>query len=321
MIKHFFCILFLTTYLQVKAQDIKMGYLQIGWVQGYTFSDTTFLLTDATNQVNRPYILIDWGVKIDTSWLIQTATLNNGILKKYYGTCTYPGPGWYYINYKDTFRIPNISNMALSNTQSIKLVDSLQVLTFGSPVYTSPVMQNQNLNLTVQGNEVIFQPQFYDPDGDSLSFQLAPCFGTDYYLPNGSSIDGFGNVRFDKDSLGIYAFSILIKEWRKQLNGAYTRIQSSQVDFTMNIAGDVSTAEMNQVSFKIYPNPTSSLLNISDEYNQLQNATINITNYLGQTIFTAPFTKQIDISTFASGMYFLMVQDKGSKRTVKVMKE
>jgi hypothetical protein len=94
------------------------------------------------------------------------------------------------------------------------------------------------------------------------------------------------------------------------------------VSFISGLLNGVSEKNsFNNRQITIYPNPTSSILNLSDEHNQLQNATININNYLGQTIFTAPFTKQIDISTFASGMYFLTVQDKEIKITVKVVKE
>ncbi|MES2760953.1 MAG: T9SS type A sorting domain-containing protein [Bacteroidota bacterium] len=70
-----------------------------------------------------------------------------------------------------------------------------------------------------------------------------------------------------------------------------------------------------------FPNPTNSILNITDETNQLQNATIEMKNPLGQTVFVSPFSNQIDISSLASGMYFLTVQDRGIKKTVKVVKE
>ena len=72
---------------------------------------------------------------------------------------------------------------------------------------------------------------------------------------------------------------------------------------------------------RVYPNPANSIINIVDEFSQLQNATIQIKNYLGQFVFTAPFSNQIDISSLSSGMYFLTVQDKSNKRTVKVVKE
>lgn len=74
-------------------------------------------------------------------------------------------------------------------------------------------------------------------------------------------------------------------------------------------------------SMSVYPNPTTSTINMIDEQNQLQDATIVIKNYLGKIVFTAPFSSHIDISSLSSGMYFLTVQNKSNKRTVKVVKE
>ncbi|HRG00572.1 MAG TPA: T9SS type A sorting domain-containing protein [Bacteroidia bacterium] len=74
-------------------------------------------------------------------------------------------------------------------------------------------------------------------------------------------------------------------------------------------------------NIKIYPNPTTSIINIVDENNQLQNATIEIKDYLGQTVYVAPFSNQINISNLALGMYFLTVQDKENRRTIKAVKE
>ncbi|MES2763069.1 MAG: T9SS type A sorting domain-containing protein [Bacteroidota bacterium] len=86
---------------------------------------------------------------------------------------------------------------------------------------------------------------------------------------------------------------------------------------------EVGINELNtdNIDIQIYPNPANSTLNIIDENNQLQNATIEIKNPLGQTIFNVAFSNQIDISVLAPGIYFLTVQDKEKKRTVKVVKE
>ena len=70
----------------------------------------------------------------------------------------------------------------------------------------------------------------------------------------------------------------------------------------------------------IYPNPTSSILNISDEQNQLQNATIEIKNCLGQLVYTSHFTSQIDLHCISAGIYYLTIQYKEDKRTVRIIR-
>ncbi|MCF8424669.1 MAG: T9SS type A sorting domain-containing protein [Bacteroidia bacterium] len=88
-------------------------------------------------------------------------------------------------------------------------------------------------------------------------------------------------------------------------------------DFTTGIFEN--THHFNSIS--IYPNPTISILNIIDKQNQFQNATIQIKNYLGQVIFTTPFTSQINLQNLSAGMYFLTVKDKDYLKTVKIIKE
>ncbi len=78
---------------------------------------------------------------------------------------------------------------------------------------------------------------------------------------------------------------------------------------------------INDTSFSLFPNPTTSIINIDDENNQLQNATIQIQNYLGQLVFTSSFTSQINLSNLSAGMYFLTIEDKHSKKTIKIIKE
>jgi hypothetical protein len=74
-------------------------------------------------------------------------------------------------------------------------------------------------------------------------------------------------------------------------------------------------------TINIYPNPTTSILNIIDKQNQFQNATIEIKNYLGQVVFTTPFTSQINLQNLSAGMYFLTIQDKSNSKTVKFIKQ
>jgi hypothetical protein len=83
----------------------------------------------------------------------------------------------------------------------------------------------------------------------------------------------------------------------------------------------VGVNELNNNQISVYPNPTASIINILDENNQLQNATIQITDYLGQLVYNSSFTTQINMSDFSSGMYFLIIQDGYYKKTVKVIKE
>lgn len=84
----------------------------------------------------------------------------------------------------------------------------------------------------------------------------------------------------------------------------------------------VSVGEINnQTNIMFYPNPTTSILNIVDENNQFQDATIQIKNNLGQLIFSSPFANQIDLSSLSAGMYFLTIDNIEKRRVIKIIKE
>lgn len=72
----------------------------------------------------------------------------------------------------------------------------------------------------------------------------------------------------------------------------------------------------------VYPNPTNSVLNISDAQNLFENSTIEIVNFLGQNVLFIAFQSQIDISKLESGIYTLKIKDDtGNFFTAKILKQ
>ncbi|MCC7534136.1 MAG: T9SS type A sorting domain-containing protein [Bacteroidia bacterium] len=115
------------------------------------------------------------------------------------------------------------------------------------------------------------------------------------------------------------------------IGGGFSQIDSQNINYIAKWIGGnfVSTCgnaiSVNEIyvydNIKIYPNPTTSIINIVDENNQLQNATIQIKNYLGQLVYTSSYTSQINLSSLSAGMYFLTIQDKDSKKIMKIIKQ
>lgn len=309
----FFVFLFLVGCLSSSSQDLKSGYMQIKWLSGYTYSGAVSLVTDEFINVYRPFIKVNWGVKVDTLFLVSETPVSTGILKKYAGTCTYPGPGTYQIDYMDVFRVAGIRNITQSDNEGFKLSSVLKITTFLGPNH-APAMNNNEMRLSVQGNKALFDPQFQDAENDSLSFQLVSCFATGYRMPSGVSINDHGIVSFSKDSLGLYAFSFMVTEWRKDGNLNYQNIGSSQSDFVMNITTDVFLEEKKLLVTKIYPNPTTSSLHISDKQNDFSNSIIEITNNIGQAVLKMPFNSTIDVSNLPEGCYVITITTQQNQR-------
>ncbi|MBK8368171.1 MAG: T9SS type A sorting domain-containing protein [Bacteroidetes bacterium] len=63
------------------------------------------------------------------------------------------------------------------------------------------------------------------------------------------------------------------------------------------------------------------MLNIVDDQNQLQNSTIEIKNYLGQTVYSNAYTPQINLAELSAGVYFLTLKQGHNYKTIKVIKQ
>jgi uncharacterized delta-60 repeat protein len=87
--------------------------------------------------------------------------------------------------------------------------------------------------------------------------------------------------------------------------------------------GTLSTNEFNDNEVVVYPNPTSSFVGFDNSVNQFTKATLF--NYLGQEVALQSLNsfseEQIDISSFANGVYLLKLSNETSNTTVKVVKK
>src|SRR3989442_14519171 len=114
-----------------------------------------------------------------------------------------------------------------------------------------------------------------------------------------------GKFTYQADTVGIYAFRIMIQEWRK-VSSSIQFIGNNELDFLVQVKASVGINELEKHDkIKVYPNPTSNILNIkSDSKN---NSIIEITNSLGQTILKQNYSESIDVSKLESGYYLLKI--------------
>lgn len=134
-----------------------------------------------------------------------------------------------------------------------------------------------------------------------------------------------------KDTLDNTITSATIYNDTIYIGGGFWKANSDSIPYIAKLSDAnlfnqcVNVVGINELSnsnyFSIYPNPSTSTLNIIDKNNQLQNATIHIQNYLGQVVYNAPFNSQINLSNLSAGMYFLNIEDEGIKKTIKIIKQ
>lgn len=94
---------------------------------------------------------------------------------------------------------------------------------------------------------------------------------------------------------------------------------SAQNDCTTLTITTTSAIAENSIAFSIYPNPATTVLNVNAEgFN-----TIEIVNLLGQTVYTANTTSnmQINISNLNNGVYFVRMNGENGTATQKFIKK
>lgn len=86
----------------------------------------------------------------------------------------------------------------------------------------------------------------------------------------------------------------------------------------MKPASSLSVSDVSKISFGIYPNPTNGILNIKTD-SQITQA--SVTNLVGQRMPVELRNNQIDMTSFAKGIYVIEVQFKnGQKVSKKIIK-
>ncbi len=95
--------------------------------------------------------------------------------------------------------------------------------------------------------------------------------------------------------------------------------RSTALAITVTVTLDRNTFDV--ANFNYYPNPTSDILNISYSDSITQ---VRVFNMLGQEVIIRKVnatSTQVDLSSFASGTYFVEVTSDQVSKTIKVVKK
>ena len=209
-----------------QATHNRAGEITYRQISELTFEVTVTTFTYTLSKADRPSLDIEWGDNTITnvSRISETYLPNNYKKNVYVSQHTYPGPGIYKIIMQDPNRNYGVQNIP----NSVNVVFSIStILIVNSSIGTNntPVLLNPPYDKAALGQIFIHNPAAYDPDGDSLSYQLTVCTREDarpidnYTLPPASHefyVDAVtGDLVWDAPtSVGIYNVAMEIQEWR-----------------------------------------------------------------------------------------------------------
>lgn len=150
----------------------------------------------------------------------------------YTGTHHYANAGTYLIRVGDPNRNVGVYNIPNSQDQPF-YIEALLVINNFTGANTSPQFNYAPIDKACKGKCFYHNPGAYDPDGDSLSYELTVCRGSGGVPVAGYSYpDPGANGTFGIDNTGLitwcvpknqtqYNIAFIVKEWRKNTNGVY----------------------------------------------------------------------------------------------------
>jgi hypothetical protein len=145
---------------------------------------------------------------------------------------------------------------------------------------------------------------------------------------NGNTVltDLTGLALFDRYPEGSYTYTITMENYLSKEETALDVNTSDVMEVVTLIAANTGIKETSAETVKLYPNPTSGILNITLPANNGTEATIRITNIIGSDILNNKVVNgsgqvKLDVSGFDTGIYFVTVKGKGYERTIKVVKK
>lgn len=226
------------------ATHNRAGEITYRHVEGTTYEVTITTYTKASVVADRPWLSLLWGDEGNTAGQDSLPRINGPVdgagnpigelldgdvrLNLYQGVHTYAGPGVYTLVVEDPNRNGGVLNIPGSVDVPFCITSQLiidpEAGQNDSPLLLAPAIENACIAQRWEHN-----PAAYDPDGDSLSYDLVACAGFDclpvegFVQPN--EVDGAGGefyvepltgtVVWDApQQAGEYNMALRIREWR-----------------------------------------------------------------------------------------------------------
>lgn len=269
--------LVLSISITAQATHNRAGEITYERLGQFVYRATITTYTKTSSPADRPELELFWGdgtssILPRTSIQDQFGGPGSDIRRNIYtGVHTYPGPSVYTMYFED----PNRNGGVINIPNSINVpfyVESQLIISAFLGFNNSPLLLQPPIDQGVVGQPFVHNPNAYDPDGDSLSYDLIPCKGA-----GGVSIGGYSfpqaSTSFELDSItgdlkwlnpvncGEYNIAILIREWRNgvqigfverdmQVNISCNNPNSNAPPVISNI-NDICVTAGDQVSFAV----------------------------------------------------------------------
>lgn len=324
---YIFILGFIGLFFTSKASHNRAGEITYKWLYGYTYqikvtTYTNLSVISGLTPPDRCQDTVDFGDGVigvvnrtNGSSSSQCApTASAGIIlaggttrvNEYVTTHTYPGPGSYIISMRDPNRNAGVINMSSSQNQAFYIQSMLVISSFlGSN--SSPVLMFPPIDKGCVGQCFFHNPGAYDPDGgDSLSYELSYCYEDRNTFCAGYAYPSTGGGTYNVNALtgtltwctpqlqGEYNLAMIIKEWRKTIDGDRVLVGYVLRDLQVDIGNCVNNTP------PVIQNITDTCVLAGSLLIRTITATDATNDFLTLSANGAPFAGNTPLATFAS---------------------
>jgi gliding motility-associated-like protein len=224
--KLFLLVILSFCFARLNATHNRAGEITYVQLSDLTYEITITTFTYTLSFADRPTLDVEWGDNsVSTAPRKSILTLPNYYRRNIYIIDhTYPGPGIYKIVVQDPNRNAGVKNIP----NSVNVIFSISTILTVNPAMgrdNSPILLNPPYDKAAYHYLFIHNPSAYDPDGDSLSYNLTVCTREDarpiigYTLPPATHsirVDSVsGDLIWDTPAdTGKFNVAMDINEWR-----------------------------------------------------------------------------------------------------------
>jgi gliding motility-associated-like protein len=213
--------------VMVFATHERAGEITFRHISGLTYEFTVTTYTYTPSPADRDSLEVKWGDgTLQNVARVEKINFPNDISRnKYIINHTFPASGYYTVSMEDPNRNYGVINIPNSVNIPFYIETSLLINPFIA-ANNSPILLNPPIDNGCVGVPFYHNPGAYDPDGDSLSYEIVECKGLSgdvipgYSIPSYTislSIDPYtGDFYWDSPIIqGEYNIAILINEYRE----------------------------------------------------------------------------------------------------------
>lgn len=227
-----FFILFLFTGISAFATHNRAGEILFKHIFASTYEITVVIYADPGSPAfTRKEIEINWGDNsgIDSLRVTSETKISNTVSKRLWvSRHSFPGPGNYTISVTDLNRNAGVNNIDNSSQVPFYVETLLRISPFAEDANNSVILLNDPIDEACIGQLFIHNPGAFDPDGDSLAYEISSSKTLDGLVAPGFQFPPASNSIFvdplsgdliwdTPTTAGQYNIAILIKEYRNDI--------------------------------------------------------------------------------------------------------